>query len=78
MGGLVSSLFGGGKIDSPPPIKQIEYVKTPTKDSAAEAADADIKKRRQQAAASGKTGTVLTGLSSTEGTPVRKNVLGGA
>jgi len=81
MGGLISGLFGGGKVDTPPPIKQIEYVKTPTKDSAAEAADADIKKRRQQAAASGKGGTILTGLGASDnldGTPVRKNILGGS
>lgn len=75
----MSGLFGGGSSPRVEPIKPIETVKTPTKDSAAEAADNDIRKKQRIASQIGKTGTILTGLgsSSLEGTPVRKNILGG-
>lgn len=82
MGGLVKGLFGGGSAPkAPAPIQPLKVPKpepVPTKDVAAESAQKEIDKKRKQAQAGGKQGTIITGLGADMGdTPVGRSPIGG-
>jgi hypothetical protein len=82
MGGLIKGLFGGGSVPkAPAPIQPLQVPKpepVPTKDAAAESAQKELDKKRKQAQAGGKQGTIITGLGADmENTPVGRSPIGG-